>query len=196
MHLLNKNLILGIISIFLASSCNNSGSSTSADAIEIEKINVFDVNTNTNAIYGNRATTNAACEAEYNNTHSATFDCNHFSALLSYTGDNGGINLPTNQGFPTDVPLRSHTDTLIANDWADFLDDIDVDFSTAGLTNIYRTGFYTDGVAGDNCSDWTSTTGNGAGYREDFGPPGYWLATAVACFNTGAVSYLCLCWQQ
>ncbi len=91
----------------------------------VERINVFDVDTNTDAVYGNRATTNAACQAEYNNTHSATFDCNNFSALLAYTVDNGAIDMPTNEGFPTDIPLYSHTNTLLADDWTDFIDVVD-----------------------------------------------------------------------
>lgn len=107
---------------------------------------------------GPRASADAICAANlpagYANYH----------AFIGYSASDSIANMPANYGIPTNIPIRSASNILIANNWTDLMDGTIVTSLTgagvapdgywwSGVDNA--SGIHTDGVTQD-CTDWTS----------------------------------------
>jgi hypothetical protein len=96
---------------------------------------------------------------------------------------------PLTYDVPTNQPIRSTSDILIADDWADLLDGtIDTSLSAAGVTGtggLYWTGSNGDGsLVADTCLGWTVGDFSANGVEGDAGSTSSsWLAgNLIPCF--------------
>jgi hypothetical protein len=107
---------------------------------------------------GPRASADAICAANlppgYGNYH----------AFIGYSAVDSIANMPAIYGIPTNIPIRSASNVLIANNWVDLVDGtIATQLTSAGVTSSNywwsgvddASGIHTDGVT-DDCTDWTS----------------------------------------
>ena len=91
-------------------------------------------------------------------------------AFLSVDTPDSIANLPTNFGFPTDVPIVSGSDgtTIIADNWADLLDgSIDVGLTSIGLPSNqgdWWSGSNANGTCSQNFDGWSDGSAGAQGY--------------------------------
>lgn len=90
-----------------------------------------------------------------------------YKAFISYDSTDSIATMPSIYGVPINAPIRSVTNFVIANDWADLMDGNIIDTLTnAGVVSLgvnwwtgveNSTGTHVDGTT-DNCNNWTSNS--------------------------------------
>ncbi len=134
--------------------------------------------------FGPRSSADALCTAGL----PAGFSTYH--AFVGFSASDSIANMATNYGMPTNLPIQSVTNVVIANDWADLMDGtIDVTLSAAGVLSPgdwwwsgSEDGFgnHINGTTA-SCMGWTSNSGSDpgiAGYHGDPNSP--WLRDTIA----------------
>jgi hypothetical protein len=133
---------------------------------------------------GPRSTGDAFCVAN----HPAGFS--NYRVFIGYSASDSIANMASNYGMPTNLPIQSTTNVVIANDWSDLMDgNIDVALSAAGVLSPgdwwwsgSEDGFgnHINGTTA-SCMGWTSNSGSDpgiAGYHGDPNSP--WLRDTIA----------------
>jgi hypothetical protein len=158
----------------------NTGCENSSDEPDEPAIYLFPMPTTLGNI-GSRATTDAACLAEYQANYSQK-KCDLVHAFLSYSDADEIRDMPTLYNVPTVLPVKSMNGTEIAENWQQLLDANNQNLSSS----LYDAGLFTDdgilffwtgsdheGAASpgilsgnDHCSGWstTSSAGDGGGW--------------------------------
>ena len=93
-----------------------------------------------------------------------------YRAFIGYSTADSIANMVSNYGMPTNLPIQSVTNVVLANDWTDLMDgSISVSLSSANVTNEFWWSGAQDGngnfITGTtpSCFDWTSSSGSDAG---------------------------------
>jgi hypothetical protein len=129
---------------------------------------LYDSGSTSNGTIGSRANADAFCAS------SLPAGFSNYNAFIGFSAADNISNLPSNYGIPTNLPIYSPSNILVANNWADLLDgSIASTLSTAGVVSNYwwsgveTNGTSTDGVTAD-CNDWTDSTNIVSGYYGDY----------------------------
>lgn len=97
----------------------------------------------------------------------------NYRAFISVDSGDSIANMPSNFGVPSNLPIYSTSNNLIASDWADLLDGtISMTLEAAGVLSSGSTwwsGSFYDGSTFYTCSGWTSnmTSSYGSAGRSD-----------------------------
>lgn len=138
---------------------------------------------------------------DYINTAYSSLPVRNVRAFLSIDAVDQIADFPTNFGVPAGVAVKGPPGTVIADDWADLLDNsIDIDLFSAGVLSAsddkWWSGSSSDGsVAVDTCSGFTygdtaSQSGvTGIGNASD----GYWIYNELSTCS-GNRFLLCIGW--
>ena len=114
----------------------------------------------------------------------------NYRAFIGYSATDSITNMASNYGMPTNLPIQSVTNVVLANNWADLMDgSIAVSLSSANVTNEFWWSGAQDGngnfITGTtpSCFDWTSSSGSDAGrWGNKFQTNSTWLsATNAGC---------------
>lgn len=88
-----------------------------------------------------------------------------YHAFIGYSNIDSIANMPSNYGIPTNLPVQSLSNVIIATDWASLMDgNIDVTLNSAGVVSSTwwsgvedEFGNFVDGTT-LNCDGWTNST--------------------------------------
>ena len=123
----------------------------------------------------------------------------NYHAFIGFSAADNISNLPSNYGISTSVPIRSTSNVVIANNWADLLDgSILTTLASAGvISNYWWSGVETDGTSVDgvtaDCTDWTDSTNVVAGYYGDYQfADGRWIKGAAGGACDQMLAILCI----
>lgn len=138
------------------------------------------------ASIGGRAGADTLCQ----NATNKPAGYSNYRALISVSATDEILDMPANYGVPTSYPIRSSSNTLIANNWADLLDGtISTGLGAAGVyvggPSEWWSGSAPDGSLDGtyHCASWTSPSAGGR-----FGTYGYSNASWISA-GVGGCSY-------
>ncbi len=143
---------------------------------------------------GPRSSADALCTANLPTGFS------NYHAFIGYSASDSIANMPSNYGVPTNLPIQSITNIVIANDWADLMDGsiaVALDFAGVIPSNHWWSGVenadgtHVDGTTFD-CNDWTSNSGfvgGNEGFRNTVDTT--WMDGFVAACDQ-AIAVLCV----
>ncbi len=143
---------------------------------------------------GPRSNADAFCSSSL----PAGFSNSH--AFIGFSVSDSIANMPINYGVPTNLPIQSDTNIVIANNWADLMDgNIDVSLSAAGVLfpgDIWWSGSESDGVQDTpiytpDCQEWTNGITFSGAYGNSDNLDSTWIHDSnLLCFNV--ISVLCV----
>lgn len=126
----------------------------------------------------------------------------NYHAFIAYSTSDSIANMPLNYAMPTNLPIQSVTNIILANNWADLMDSsIAVSLSAANVTPPgvdwwsgaeNADGTHMDAVTAD-CNEWTSNSiavGGNAGLRGSVNANWMDFGSSAACDQLLAV--LCI----
>lgn len=124
----------------------------------------------------------------------------NYHAFIGFSASDSIANMPINYGLPTNLPIQSDTNIVIANNWADLMDgNIGVSLSAAGVLSpgdIWWSGSESDGVQDapiytPDCQEWTDGVTFSGAYGNADNIDATWIHDSnLLCFN--AASVLCI----
>lgn len=120
-------------------------------------------------------------------------------AFIGFTSTDTVSNIPSTYGIPTGVPIKSTSNVVVANNWADLLDGtIATTLSSAGVVSSYwwsgmeKNGTSLDGSTAD-CNNWTSSANTDSGNYGDFQQTDTrWITGAATNVCDQTLAILCI----
>lgn len=199
-------IIISLVLILL-SNCNPK-SKNSDDRISLaglslltsssSNIYLYSTGAPINGAFGNRTTADALCVNRKNDPSisSRVFGLNT-KAFVSYSSSDEIRGIPESYNLPTNFPIRSPNNIIIADNWKDFLNgDLTITLMAANVIRdpaVVRIWTFST-VNGafnstNNCSSGLSTAGNGAQWN--MSALSYTM-DSLACNNATVAELLCL----
>ena len=149
-----------------------------------------------NGNIGSRSTMDSMCFANLPASFTA------YRAFIGISAADSIANLPSNYGIPTNLPIGSTSNVILASNWADLMDGtINTNLDAAGVTLGFNSwwsgadnadGSHVDGGT-DDCVDWSDNTNIvGGNYGIDLLSDASWMDVGYPAACDQILAVLCI----